>query len=377
VATSVATFSTDIPEVRATPDCNIQIPDVQTLPMTVHGPGIIEYQPIDPGNQFRGRRTATLVLGILAVVIGAGSGCMGALIPFAMIVLPKSPNAPAQPAGTMIGAMLIYLVAASCLIWWGVGAMQMRRWVRPMALTVATMVTAGAIFWLIAMSIALPGLIGLAGMPAPRWTPNPPAGFFVGMLIGMMMVGLLSVIVPGTYVWFFKNARTREMLEYFDPVPRWTDGCPIPVLGLVIGLLLYAISALIMLPMSNQVFGSALSGSVSALLLFASVLVAGVTVPLVYHRRPVGWWITLGLILFWHIGYAIMALGRRRAAIYRQAGYSAAQLQLVERTSRTWVYVMFLPLLVILVGYMLYVRRYFTNGDTALDSALPSPKIPA
>lgn len=345
--------------------------------MTVHGPGIIEYQPIDPGNQYRGRRTATLVLGILTVVMGAGSGCMGALIPFAMLVLPKSPNAPAQPIGTMIGAVLIYLVAASCLIWWGVGAIQMRRWVRPMALTVGTMVTAGAVFWLIAMFFALPGLVRFAGVATPPRTPNPPPGIFMGMVIGMMVVGLLSVIVPAAYVWFFRNAQTRQMLEYFDPIPRWTDGCPIPVLGLVMGLLLYATTALIMLPMSNQVFGSALSGSVSALLLFASVLVAGVTVPLVYRRRRLGWWITLGLILFWHIGYAIMALGRHRAAIYRQAGYSAAQLQLVERTSRTWVYVMFLPLLVILVGYMLYVRRYFTNCRAALDSPAASHKIPA
>lgn len=45
------------------------------------------------------------------------------------------------------------------------------------------------------------------------------------------IIGFVMIVVPGILILFYKSDNTRRNCEIFDPVVRWTDRTPLPVLG--------------------------------------------------------------------------------------------------------------------------------------------------
>jgi len=53
------------------------------------------------------------------------------------------------------------------------------------------------------------------------------------MMVAMFLVfGIFFVIVPAIWIFFYGSRHVKATCEARDPVIRWTDACPLPVLGL-------------------------------------------------------------------------------------------------------------------------------------------------
>ena len=336
--------------------------------MTDQGFGPPGWQPLgyeSPGTDlpFKKWRTGSTVFGTIAIVIGASSGCLGLFIPLAML----APQPRGQNPGTMVSGTLLYLVVAGSLIWLGIGAIQMRRWVRPLVLTLGTVILIIGAFSVVWMIFFLPVMTKITSGIGARG--GPPAGmvmFFTTMT--MLIMGILFFIVPGAFVWFYKKLEVKAALEHFDPLPRWTDRCPIPVLGIVVTLLLYASTMLAAMPQAIMpVFGTVIHGPPAMALQTVIAAAALVLAWLSFHCRPAGWWGTTAFVIVLMFAYLMTGIRSDQLDLYGSAGFTANQLDAIAKLQMSPAarLVLQLPIPLLTIGYLVYVRRYFNaHGRT-------------
>jgi len=60
----------------------------------------------------------------------------------------------------------------------------------------------------------------------------PEAARTVAMIVALGFMGLLFIVLPGGLILVYQSRHTKATCEARDPVPRWTDACPLPVLAL-------------------------------------------------------------------------------------------------------------------------------------------------
>jgi hypothetical protein len=344
--------------------------------MTDQGFGPPALQPLGYASlgadlHFKKWRTGGTVFGIIAIVIGGSSGCMGLLMPLALFV-PQPSN---QNSAAMISGALFYLVVAGALIWLGIGAIKMRRWVRPLVLTLGTVILISGVFSLVWMAFLMPAMAKV--MPGNGATPGPPTGMFpVIMAMTMLMMGFFLLIIPAAFVWFYKKQQVKAALEHFDPVPRWTDRCPIPVLGLVVMLTLFAGTTLMAVPQAIMpVFGTVLRGPAAVSLQMVVAAAALVLAWLSYRCRPAGWWGTTAFLLVSTVAYLMTDLRLDQQDVYRAVGLSAQQIDAFKKLgymSPTRMLALQLPILLLMFCYLAYVRKYF-KGQARQSHASNSP----
>jgi hypothetical protein len=140
------------------------------------------------------------------------------------------------------------------------------------------------------------------------------------------------LILPGIFVSVYGSQSVRATFERRDPVPRWTDRCPTPVLGLSF-LLAYGAFAMLLGTMMPglPVFGFMVGGASTVLCLgLAGVL--GFLALAVYRLRPWAWWTAF---LVWLLGAAsavtFLVQGFDRQKFYRQMGLPADQIAMFEK----------------------------------------------
>jgi hypothetical protein len=345
---------------------------------------------VDPRTlPFKDRRTSLKVVGVVLVVFGAISGCFGALTPIGMFAAAKfARQAPpgAMPAGTsfepdyrmMALAGGTYLAIAAVMIWLGVGSLRIRRWVRPVVLVLGWT-------WLITGTVSLAhwALFGvnmreMMTASLPPGAPPPPRGviYAVTALMGVTMTVLLLVL-PALFIWLYRRRGVRETLEYFDRRFAWTDRCPTPVLAVSAwmalvgaGAAFYSVFAVF------PVFGRFLTGPAAVVATLATggvfLWLAGGT----YRLKPAAWW---GAAIAWTLWAGSMVWTFTRLGyheFYRQAGYSPQQIDVMMRysgqyeDSTVWMIALWS---VIVIGYLLYVRKYFTAGSIEPKRATVDP----
>jgi len=357
---------------------------------------------------FRDRRTSLRVMGALLLTLGLFTGCMSAMTPVGMVMsavatqqmaaqararAAASQPAASQPAASqpatsaparqptavassqplssleidyrgMFVGFLTYAIAAALFIWAGIASLRLRRSARPIVLIVGWS-------WLLTglMSTVYFAAAGV-DMRAMMTQPGAPAPPAVAVKIATIAIGVFTfltmVVIPALLVWFYHRRGVRETLAYFDQRRSWTDRCPTPVLAVSAWLLLMALgcasySVFMVLP----VFGKFVTGPLAVAGLF---VMAGVMVwlaLLVYRLRQAGWWGALLVLIFW-VGSMIWTFthGPGYHQFYRAAGYSEGQIDQIMRYAGPWedaTIWMMAAWSVGLVGYLLYVRRYFAT----------------
>src|SRR5258708_33744181 len=71
------------------------------------------------------------------------------------------------------------------------------------------------------------------------------------MVVAMFVI---YVVIPGAMVLFSRSTHVKLPCEARDPVPRWTDRCPLPVLAVVLIQAFGAVGMLLMLPVYGRAF---------------------------------------------------------------------------------------------------------------------------
>lgn len=261
------------------------------------------------------RSRRVVLLGALALAAGVAGVGLGALHPLAAWLAPGSVDWRSAWMGLLTWAPLGAVVA-----WAGLGALRLRRWSRPVMLVLAwTWLIVGAVSaaWVVwsASDLVVLATASLESATPPvvlaavRW----------GLIVGTVGAG---VLLPGVLAWGFSGEDVRATLARVDPAPAWTDACPMPVLGLALGLWL---AALVTLPLAVRpavpFFGRLLTGPAGV----AAVVLGGAAAVWlgldVYRLRRRGWWATscalalLGVSTVWTLARVGML------DVYRALGY--------------------------------------------------------
>ncbi len=310
-----------------------------------------------PGG-FKDRRGALIGFGILVVAIGCISALFAALTGLVAVVVPASRT----PGLRVLPGVLVYAVLAVVFIWLGIGSIKVRRWARALLLILSW-------FWLLMGIVSVP----LMAVFMPKaLAARPPGGQPMSAeVVRMFMAGALAmmtvilILLPGLLVLFYRSPHVKATCEARDPVARWTDACPLPVLALSLMLAFGAVSMLIMaVPYHGVVplFGRLVHGLPGGAILIAMAALWGYGARATYRLDPRGWWIVVIAFGVWTVS-AILTFARvDPLEMYRMMGYSAQELAQLDQFGGVFGRGMLLLMTASAVpwfGYLLFVKRYF------------------
>jgi len=317
--------------------------------------------PVSPIAEFKDRRGGLIGFGILVIIIG----CVCALF-VPLMFFGQAMSAQAIGGATdyrmIIPAVVMYAGLAVAFIWLGIGSTLARRWARALLLILAWgwlimgVVTVGV------MAIFLPTIFAQA---PPGGQPMPDGVRVVVMVVALGIMSVMFVILPGLLVLFYRSRDVKATCDARDPVVRWTDACPLPVLALSLFLVFGMVSMLPMLLLYHGVmpfFGLLLSGVPGTALILAVIAVWGYCARATYRREAAGWWILLisfGILMV----SSVLTFARvDLIEMYRMMGYPEQQIEQVRRYSSFMVnhFLLFMSITPLpFLGYLLYVKKYF------------------
>jgi len=322
------------------------------------------------------------------IVLGALAGCASAMMPVGMYFTAMArrsmpTTAPAQMAFVtpgwreVIAPLVVYVLAAAVFITCGVGALRLRRWARPLVLVIAWTWAVTGVFSVVFSIRSASGYRSIMAASVPPGTPAPPPQTILIMVaMTFVFTAVFMIGLPGLFAWFFGRGGVRQTLEYFDPRPRWTDRCPTPVLAVSFWLVLAAAGVLsylafAVLPLFGRIFTG--PSAVVGIVVIAALLVA--LARAVYLLRPLAWWGALALVVLMCASMVVTVARLGVEELYRSAGYTPQQIDLMTRfggLGDTGTIALTAVGGALLIGYLLFVRRYFTETP-APSTPLPTP----
>lgn len=331
---------------------------------------------------YRDRSTGLVVFGIIQIVLGAFSLLF---IPLLLLgVLMSRRTTGALPAGNYVLTVMTYLLTAIVLVTLGVGSIRARRWAWALTLVSSWIWLVAGILMTVLLTAMLPPMFMTAMHTAASRADAPPIarGVIAVILTFIIAMGtIFLVVLPIIFLIFYRQKDVEETCRHRDPVERWTDRCPLPVLA---ASLIFAWGAVHCVGMSFATpllpfFGRYLTGPRASIgLLLLAALDAFLAYSLFRLQRQ-GWWIGLA-------GMALVltsaAVTFRRADLlqaYAKMGWSPRQLQMMSANPgiHSGVYLYWgLGFSVIFLGYMIWIKRYFAAPAMA-SSAGTEPSYPA
>ncbi len=319
--------------------------------------------------EFKDMKVGLILLGLMTVCIG---GVCALFVPLMLIGAKASqPGGGSQDLQMLAPMIVMYAVLAGVLVTLGIGSMMARRWARALLLifswTWLAMGSVGVVFMLFA---------------APRFTENMNEGMAQGgaqpppvpasaMLVVMAIFGgVIFVILPAAWIFFYQNRNVKATCEARDPVMRWTDRCPLPVLAVCLWFGFAApatISAVIFRPAAVPFFGAILVGpmAMAVYLGFTALWIYGAWA--FYKLDRCGWWVILAGICALAVSGFVTYSRHDVSELYALMGYTQDQIARMQKMSifkgqaAAWIS---LAGMIPMTGYMVYLRRFFWRTDS-------------
>jgi hypothetical protein len=335
-----------------------------------------EVPPIPPP-KIKDRRTSLIVFGILQILLGCLCVLLTAAMVFGQAMVARTTGNP-MDIRLLLPVLVIYCGLAAVFVSLGVGSMKCRRWARALTLVLAWPWLCTGLISVPIFAVLLPKM--LAGS-LPQGQALPPGTAAVIFTVQLIVISVLFILIPLALVLTYRGPHVKATCEIRDPVPRWTDRVPLPLLGVAIiffvaGAMMpfFAIAYHGVMPF----FGTLLSGLPG--ILFALILAAlWIWIGLMwYQRRVVGWWALLASVLLFGISGALTFSRVDMLDWYRRMGYPESQIDLIRRQGfmtsgfMTWMASIWIgPVL----GYLLWAKRFFrlAGADTE-EASQPSPE---
>ncbi len=306
---------------------------------------------------FKDKSGWLIAIGIVLLFASVMAGCGAVLMPLMLFLPQPAGQPPIQLAMTQIVMItLMYTTVSVALGWLGIGCLMKRRWSRPLTLILST-------HWLIIGVLSI--LSTLATYPIAMETIQaektvPKAAVYVIMAITVAIIAAMMVVLPAAILLIIKSPDMRSTVEHYDPTPRWTDRCPIKVLGLSLTLYLTGLFfafgiAYAAFPIAGVLLRGVpaiLTVSIVAALLFLSGY-------WVYKLQDRGWW--LGLLTISIVTLAMIPSTLLVPAVdfYRAMGTPEEQLPIIaehEQLLKATFMGMMILFAIGFAAYMLSVR---------------------
>jgi len=350
-----------------------EVPALDAAPLTVAAPG-----PTPPA--FPDRSTGLVIFGVFQIILGLLAALMVPLTALGALFSRLGPGGGMRPAQYVSG-MATYGFVAAALVALGIGSVQTKRWAR--ALTLIT-----SWYWLIMgvlitvlitamLPVAMRGALAQAQQNAGT---APSADVSTGVMAVMLTIMIVFaafflVVVPIAFVVFYSRKDVAETCRRRDPLERWTDRVPLPVLGASVVLFtgsLYLVVIGLTTPMF-PFFGKYLQGIAGAACFLGLAALDLYLALAIFRLKPLGWWMA---ILTVPVRLVSMALTYARADLmqaYSKMGWSDEQLRILNANPMFHSHVILwwsLLSLVLFFGYLLWLKRYF-RAPAAPSLAVP------
>ena len=313
---------------------------------------------------YKDRSTGLIIFGILTILLGCLAGLFVPLMLFGQMVSAKATGAP-PPFLVILPGMFIYGILAVALVWLGIGSTMARRWARALLLIFSWSWLIMGLLVLVFMAFLIPKM--LANLSASGTTGHPamPAAAIAGMMVVMVLIfGVLFIILPALWTFFYNSRHVKATCETRDPVTRWTDACPLPVLGFCLWLA-SSVPMMLVLPIAGHgvmpFFGMFLKGVPGTMLCLVIAALWSYAAWLLYKLDQRGWWLVL-IALCVFIVSALLTFARHdMLEMYRLMDYPEAQIEQIQKSGllvgnrMSWLMVFsVLPFL----GYLLFIKKY-------------------
>ena len=313
-----------------------------------------------PPVPYKDRSTGLKVFGILTILLGCMSAMFVPLMFFSRVMAARTTGTP-TPLSAVLPAVVVYGLMAVVLIWLGIGSVMARRWARALMLIVSWSWLLVGLFSTVAVAFTMPKMIshGMNGQPMP------PAAIGVMIAVIAVILGVFFLLVPGIWVYFYRSPHVKATCDARDPVVRWTDPCPLPVLAAALWVAFSACSLLCM-PLTGHAvipcFGIFLVGTSATVTSLILAAVWGYAAWLVYKLENKGWWLTLAALGVFFVSSVFTYSTQGMDEMYRAAGYPETQIEQIKSTglfagkAMAWITGI---ALVPWVGYLLFIKKYF------------------
>ncbi|HLW84361.1 MAG TPA: hypothetical protein VKR60_04045 [Candidatus Sulfotelmatobacter sp.] len=340
---------------------------------------------------YKDRSTGLIIYGIVEIALG---GMAALAIPFMLLsaVFARKIPGGAMPAGTYVSGICSYSFAAAALVTLGIGSIRARRWARALNLILSWFWLTVGIVATAAMTAFMPSIFAAAFRKAAEQNPNAPSmptGVAAVILtVVIVFFSIFLVLLPFAFLLFFRRKDVEETCKRRDPVERWTDRCPLPVLAMSLlfgcGAVYYLLLA-VTTPLM-PFFGRYLTGLVGAAALVVVAAIDGFLAVSLYRLRLAGWWTAMGVQTLRMISAAFTFRHADLLQVYSKMGWSDTQLQqmsanpvLRNGSGMLW---WTLPFMLLFLGYLIWIKRYFgAPGEPAAAEPrtpyLSSPTGPA
>ncbi len=179
----------------------------------------------------------------------------------------------------------------------------------------------------------------------------------------MLFMFLIYIVAPGWLVWFYMSRHVRATCEYRDPQPRWTDACPVPVLGVSLFMGFFGVASLSILVYGYlPVFTTYLTGPAAAAVALVGCLVCLYLARAAYRRQLVGWWGSLIVSVLFYVSSAVHFTTRSMEQVMRDMRMPEVQIgqiaqmdaldgPLISISMGVWT--------LVCVVYLLWVKQHF------------------
>ena len=332
--------------------------------MDEQNPKAAPIEPTLPPVPYKERSTGLIVFGILTILLGCLAGLFVPLMLFGQVASAKATGAPAT-FSTILPAVFIYGVLAVALVWLGIGSIMARRWARALLLIFSWSWLVMGLFVVVIMAFVIPKVLAnIHASETPGQPAMPTATIGVIMVFTCLVLGFLFILLPAVWTFFYNSRHVKATCETRDPVTRWTDACPLPVLGFCLWLV-FSVPMMLIMPIAGHgvmpFFGIFLKGVPGTMLCLAIAAIWSYAAWSLYKLESRGWWLIL-IALCVVMASVLLTYARHDVTeMYRLMGYPEAQIEQIQKSGllignrMTWLMAFFmLPFL----GYLLFIRKF-------------------
>ena len=284
---------------------------------------------------YKDRSTGLIVFGILTILLGCLAGLFVLLMLFGRAMSAKTTGAPA-PFSTILPAISIYGALAVALVWLGIGSIMARRWARALLLIFSWSWLIMGVFVLVCMTFFIPKILAnMSSSGTSDHTAVSSAAIVMAMVVMLLIFGVFFVILPAVWTFFYNSRHVKATCEARDPVTRWTDACPLPVLGFCLWLV-FSVPMMLIMPIAGHCvmpfFGIFLTGMPGAILCLAIAALWSYAAWSLYKLEQRGWWLIL-IALCVFMASAVLTFARHdMMEMYRLMNYPEAQIEQIQKT---------------------------------------------
>jgi hypothetical protein len=326
---------------------------------------IVPPAAIPPAPAYKDRSGGLVVFGVLTILLGVLSSMMLPLMLLGQFINARNPNVPATSLAMLLPGLLVYAGLAVILIWLGIGSLKARRWARALLLILAWSWLVIGVMAMAFMVALFPTMLANINRNMPAGQPGmPPAAMAAIMVVTGLILGFMFILIPSVWVYFYGSRHVKATCEARDPVPRWTDACPLPVLAVSLWLWC-GVPMFVLLPVAYHgvapFFGSFIQGVTGGLFYLSLAAIWAWAAWRLYRLDVRAWWVLLVALVLFSVSSLLTYAHHDIVEMYRLMGYPEAQIEQIQKSGLmtgnrvTWLAgCCMLPFL----GYLLFVKKY-------------------